>query len=207
MAISAREIEEKDFKTVAFHGYKIVEVDDFIDEVGAEVERLQQENDGLKAQVAAFQEKEKRIAELEQTLRDTLITAQRAAEDVIRASREKSAAMIKDSELEGRRIVEDAELQAQTALQRLEGIKADVAGVKALIRRVIGEQLRLLEESYPDEQAPAPVPQPLPRPVQAAVPVLTDFDQTQEFSVREVREQAGEEERTVFPRLRETYGK
>lgn len=204
MAITARDIDEKDFKTVV-RGYKIPEVDDFMDEIAGHVEALEQENESLKAEVASFREKEKRTAELEQTLRDTLITAQRAAEDVVRASREKAAAMIKDSELEGRRILEDAEMQAQAATQRLDAINRDVAGVKALIRRVIGEQLRLLEESYPDEPmltqaAPAPA-----KPAQAAVPVLSDFDQTQEFSVREVREQAGEEERTVFPRLRETY--
>ena len=203
MAITAREIDEKSFKQVAFRGYKTQEVDDYLDEVAAQVESLEKETEELKAQVAAYKEKEKHVAEMEQTLRDTLITAQRAAEDVMRASREKAAAMIKDSELEGRRILEDAELQAQAAAQRLEAINRDVAGVKALIRRVIGEQLRLLEESYPDGPEARPAAQPAGKPAEPAMPALSDFDRTQEFSVREVRELAGEEERNVFPKLRE----
>ncbi len=202
MAITAREIDEKSFRK-SLSGYKVEEVDDYLDDVADEMERLEKENEALKAQVATHQEKEKRIAEMEQTLRDTLITAQRAAEDVLKASREKAAAMIKDSELEGRRILEDAELQAQEAVRRLEGIRRDVAGVKALIRRVIGEQLRLLEESYPDEQEAEPE---APAAQRAADQVISgaDFDQTQEFSAREVRELAGWDERLVFPNLRET---
>lgn len=206
MAITASEIDNKEFGKSTFRGYKIQEVDDYLDEVAVQVESLEQEIITLKTQVAAFQEKEKHVAEMEQTLRDTLITAQRAAEDVMRASREKAAAMIKDSELEGRRILEDAEMQAQAATQRLEGINRDVAGVKALIRRVIGEQLRLLEESYPDGPEAMPAQQP-DRPAELAVPALSDFDQTQEFSAREVRDLAGEDERMVFPKLRESYGK
>lgn len=208
MAITVRDIEEKKFRQVAFHGYKVDEVDDFLDAVGLELEGLHSEIGALKAQVAACQEKEKRITEMEQTLRDTLITAQRAAEDVMRASREKAAAMIADSELEGRRIMEDAVLQSQAATQRLEAVNRDVAGVKALIRRVIGEQLRLLEESYPDEPQDMPAAQQQvvkPGPVPALQ--ASDFDRTQEFSVREVRELAGEEERAGMPRFRETFGK
>ncbi len=197
MAITAREIDEKSFNKTAFRGYNITEVDDFMDDVADEMERLEKENEALKAQVATHQEKEKRIAEMEQTLRDTLITAQRAAEDVLKASREKAAAMIKDSELEGRRIVEDAEQQAQEAARRLEGIRRDVAGVKALMRKVIGEQMRLLEESYPDE----PDAGPDAAAIKAAGPMLPtgeDFDQTQEFSAREVRELAGLESGMYF---------
>jgi cell division initiation protein len=195
MAIDAREIEEKDFTVSVFRGYKMNEVDDFLDELAADVERLHAENRALEAEMASLKDREKRVGELEQTLRDTLITAQRAAEDVLRASREKAAAMIKDSELEGRRIVEEAERRAETAAQRLEAANRDIAGVKALIRKVIGEQLKLLEESYHDAEPAIPVqPDRKPLPAQAK-PAITDFDRTQEFSVRELREQAMEEER------------
>lgn len=203
MAISSREIEEIDFKVVAFRGYKVTEVDEFLDRVAGEIERLQSENDALQVRITDCEDRDKRVSELEQTLRDTLITAQRAAEDVLRASREKAAAMIKDSELEGRRIVEDAEQRAEQATQRLEGITRDVAGVKALIRRVLGEQLRLLEESYPEGIGEAADKQPVKPQVPSAIkPALLDLDQTQEFSVREVREQAQEDERAGIPRFR-----
>lgn len=204
MPINAKDIDEKVFTTVVMRkAYKIEEVDDFLDEVALEVEALQKENAALQAQVAACQEKEKRIAEMEQTLRDTLITAQRAAEDVIRASKEKAAAIVKDSELEGRRIVEDAELRSEAAVQRREAIERDVAGVKALIRRVLGEQLRLLEESYPDQPPAEPAQQSVKSPpFMNASPLLPDFDRTQEFSAREVREQAMEDEHVEFPRIK-----
>jgi cell division initiation protein len=201
MAMDAKSINEKVFKIVTFRGYQVLEVDNFLDEVALEVEKMQQQIKDLQSQLAVCLEKEKKTGELEQTLRDTLITAQRAAEDVVRASREKAAAMIKDSELEGRRIVEDAEQRSQAAAQRLDALKRDSASVKALIRKVMNEQLRLLEESYPEEE-PKPAPAEPARPVFTAMPTLADLDQTQEFSTREVREQVVAEEQTVFPRFR-----
>jgi cell division initiation protein len=194
--MDAREIEEKEFAISFPRGYKIAEVDEYLDELAAEAERLHAENRALQSEIDSFRERERRVSEMEQTLRDTLITAQRAAEDVMRASREKAAAMIKDSELEGRRIVEEAERQAESAAQRLEAANRDVASVKALIRRILGEQLKLLEESYPDAPSAEPSAEPVRKPAAAHVqPTFADFDRTQEFSVREVREQANEEER------------
>jgi cell division initiation protein len=194
MAIDAREIEEREFTISVFRGYKTNEVDDYLDEVSAEVERLHEENRALSAEIEALRKREKHVGEMEQTLRDTLITAQRAAEDVLRASKEKAAAMVHDSELEGRRIVEESERQAENAAQRLEAANRDVAGVKALIRRILGEQMRLLDESYPDAEPERTQAQPYAKPAQTQ-PTFADFDRTQEFSVREVREQAMEEER------------
>jgi cell division initiation protein len=203
MAINAREIEGKEFTVSILRGYKMAEVDDYLDELSREIERLQAENRALEAEIEAVHGKEKRVSELEQTLRDTLLTAQRAAEDVLRASKEKAAAMIKDSELEGRRIVEDAERQSESAAQRLEGANRDVAGVKALIRRILGEQLRLLDESYPDSEFGIPA-QAAKKPAPASpMPTLADFDRTQEFSVRDVRD-ALEEERGESQGTKET---
>jgi cell division initiation protein len=198
--MDAREIEEREFTVVVLgRGYKMEEVDDFLDEVAQEIERLHAEKRELEAEITSVKGREKRIAEMEQTLRDTLLTAQRAAEDVLRAAKEKAAAMVKDSELEGKRIVEEAERRAEGASHKLEAANRDVAGVKALIRRILGEQMKLLDESYPEEEKVSPLPlikKPAPAPIK---PALADFDRTQEFSVREVREQAMEEERAESP--------
>lgn len=194
--MDAREIEEREFTVTVLRGYKLEEVDDFLDEVAQEIERLHAEKRELEAELTAIKGREKRIAEMEQTLRDTLLTAQRAAEDVLRAAKEKAAAMVKDSELEGKRIVEEAEHRAEGAVRKLEAASRDVAGVKALIRRILGEQMKLLDESYPEEEKVSPL-------ANARKPALADFDRTQEFSVREVREQAMEEEREESPATRE----
>jgi cell division initiation protein len=206
MAIDAREIEAREFTISVFRGYKTGEVDDYLDEIAVKVDRLRAENRALEAEIATFRDRDRRVAELEQTLRDTLLTAQRAAEDVLSASREKAAAMIKDSELEGRRIVEESERLASGAAQKFEAISRDVAGVKALIRRILGEQMRLLEESYPEEKPLGEADRQAWRPPLAAPAKpasLPDLDRTQEFSAREVREQAMEEERADSPNARE----
>jgi cell division initiation protein len=194
MAIETKNIAEKVFKVSAFRGYSVKEVDDYLDELSAEVDQLNAENRQLQAEVAAYKDKEQGIAELERTLRDTLLTAQRAAEDVLTASRENAAAIVKDGETHGKSIVEIAERQAEAAGQKLEAINRDIAGVKALIRRILGEQQRLLDESYPDVAPQGVASPPVGKPSAALeASALPDFDRTQEFSVHGVREQLEEE--------------
>ena len=187
MAITAKEIEEKGFKP-RLRGYDIQEVDEFMDQVAAEVTALLQTKQELEEKVAAYAEKEARMKELESTLHETLITAQRAAEDVISTSRERAAALLAEAEQQSAQMLSDANAQVNAARGRLDGINRDAAGVKAMIRKVLNDQLTLLDQSYPDA-AMRPV-----ETVREAAPLAFDLNQTQEFSARDVREAAGEEE-------------
>jgi cell division initiation protein len=153
MAFGPKLIEEIEFKQVAFRGYKIEEVDEFLDEVADEVDKLQKTNRMLEEKVAKLAEKEKTVTDMEQTLRDTLITAQRAAEDVIQAAKEKANAILQDSELESRRIIGEAEQQAKTAASQLVTIQSDVNKIKEAIRGALISQLQQLDETYPQGAA------------------------------------------------------
>ncbi len=173
MAFGPKTIEEKEFRHVAFRGYSIDDVDEFLDEVADEVEKLQRANRALEEKAAKLGEKEKNVGDMETTLRDTLITAQKAADDVVKAAREKAAAMIADAELEGKRIIGEAERRAQTAGSQLTSIQGDVTRIKDAIRRALQDQLRLLDVSYPQDVAVDRAADSLP------------MDSTREFTLRE----------------------
>lgn len=143
MAITVKDIREQDFDMIN-GGYNVDQVDDFLDAVANQMETVELENSKLKAQleeaVAAKAELENAPAvveentlpafnepsyfkNLETTLRETLISAQRIADETIDDARKKA-----------RKIVAEAEEQAQTieeqSQQKMTEAKADYEALK-----------------------------------------------------------------------------
>lgn len=183
MAFGPKTIEEKEFKHVALRGYSIDEVDEFLDEVADEVEKLQRANRALEEKLVKLSEKDKSFTDMEVTLRDTLVTAQKAADDVVRSARAQAEAILADAENERKRIIGEAEVRAQTASNQLGNIQGDVLRVKEAIRRALQDQLRLLDVSYPETSA-APKAAFSPEPPQK-VTLGSPVGSTREFSLRD----------------------
>ncbi len=174
MALTGKELRDWDLTQTIFRGYKIAEVDDVLEQAAQEIDRLQAENAALTARVEELAAREAQVDEMQETLRETLLTGQRAAEDVVQSSREKAAAILADSERESRRRMDQAEEQVRAAQRRLEALQAESANIKTMLRRVMGDQLRLLEEEFPDLTA-------------EAAPAELASDATQRMPLRDIR--------------------
>ena len=114
MAISVRDIQEKEFAIQAKNGYNVEEVDDFLDEIAEQLAALVRENVELKKQAAdleaevdaarkAAEEAEKKTPEyneksyfdnLQKSMREAMIGAQRIADET-KAEAEAQAAQIR----------------------------------------------------------------------------------------------------------------
>ena len=113
MAITVKDIQEKEFATQTRGGYNIEEVDDFLDEIAGQLSALVRENLELSHQVAALEtevdsnrkamaDMEKRLPDynekgyfdnLQKSMREAMIGAQRIADET-RAEAEQEAARI-----------------------------------------------------------------------------------------------------------------
>ena len=116
MAISVKDIQEKEFATVAENAYDAIQVDDFLDELAEQLGATMRENLALNNQVkelqaalaaaeAAKEEAEKKapdyntsayIKNMETAMRESLISAQRIADEAVAAA--KIAAEMKGSQ-------------------------------------------------------------------------------------------------------------
>ena len=79
--ITPLDIQNKEFKK-SFRGYKESEVDQFLDEIIEDYEKLYKENIELKDKILILTEQIKQYNNLEETLKDTLIVAQSTADEV-----------------------------------------------------------------------------------------------------------------------------
>ena len=89
------DIQNHEFKK-GFRGYNENEVDEFLDRIVSDYEKVLRENEKLKERAGATEKEITHYRGLEQNLQDTLIVAQKTAEDVLNAAR-KNAKEIREN--------------------------------------------------------------------------------------------------------------
>ena len=81
MRITPMDIEQQEFSR-SFRGYNEEEVDDFLDKIVKDYEELINENVRLNEELEKMQEKLKEFSEIEESLRNALLNAQKSAEEM-----------------------------------------------------------------------------------------------------------------------------
>lgn len=145
--ITPLDIQNKEFKR-SFRGYKESEVDQFLDEIIEDYERLYKENIELKDKILILDEKIKQYNNLEETLKDTLVVAQSTADEVTRTAREKSEIIVEDAELMAKKIITAANEEVKNIQKEYENLKKEIFIFKTRFKSFIEAQLISLDEFY-----------------------------------------------------------
>jgi cell division initiation protein len=162
MRISPQDIRQQQFTVKMFRGFDPQEVDAFLEDVADDYEALLKEVQLLKEQLAAQEERQRGVAELEKALQDTLVTTQRLSDDVKAAARRESEELRSAARHEAELIVREAELRGEKAIEAARGdeakIRADIQGIKRLRRQLVEDLAATLERyrrHLAGEDAPA----------------------------------------------------
>ena len=102
------EIQKQTF-TRALNGYSPDEVRAYLHLVAEEIERLLRENDRMGRDVAMLREDIEDHTNRERILKDTLLAAQKVAEDLTANARKEAELIVKDAELLSERLVGQAQ--------------------------------------------------------------------------------------------------
>lgn len=112
MKITPLDIRKQSFKK-AFRGIDAEEVQAFLEMIAEEFERLNRENLEFKERERTLESEVKRYRDLEQTLQETLRTAQKAADDVHYNAKKEARLIIKEADIRGNRAIEKARNHVQ----------------------------------------------------------------------------------------------
>ena len=187
MKLTPLDIHHKEFRH-SLRGYSEEEVDQFLDEVADEFERLFKENIDLSERLEAAIDKVRSYQDMEKTLHNTMLAAQRSAEDIIEKSKDESTALLRDAEVKAKEIIHNALQQKQKVSAELVRIKQAEEEFRARFRSMLESHVSSLTEiGLPDDitvlmgdtddgvvgdvtvGAPVvPAPAPTPAPVSAA---------------------------------------
>ena len=147
--LTPMEIHNKEFKKV-MRGYKEDEVDEFLDKVVADFERLYRENSELKDKLSVINEKVDSYSMMEKTLQNTLVVAQTTAEDVVTNARKKAENIIREAEDQAKKIIEDANKNIVDIHRDFENMKKDVQVFKTRFRTLLESQLEAINVNLKD---------------------------------------------------------
>jgi cell division initiation protein len=139
MNVSPLDLRQQRFGT-ALRGFDKVEVTSFLMAVAEDYEQALRETDRLRQDLARLEGIVSQHREHEKSLQNTLVTAQKIADDT-RANAEKVAEEARNAaEEEARRIVRDAQNRAELLLEktqaRLEDVQREIDGLKLKRREV-----------------------------------------------------------------------
>jgi cell division initiation protein len=107
MKLTPLDIRHKEFKR-GMRGYADTEVDEFLDEVADEFERLFKENIDVSERLEALEEKIAHYRMIEDTLQKTLLSAQQSAEELKQNATKESQLILRDAELKARQIINES---------------------------------------------------------------------------------------------------
>ena len=144
--ITPLDIENKKFTRQMMKGYNVDEVDDFLDELTLEYGKLYKENAELKAQREELDTSVGKYKNIENTIQNTLIMAQKTADEVQEVAKKQADQIIKDAEYQAKNSVEELNTQILLKQKELEDLKKQFGVYKAKMESLLVSQVELLKD-------------------------------------------------------------
>jgi cell division initiation protein len=152
--ITPIDVQHKEFKK-SIQGYAREEVDQFLDEVIEQLEADIEERTRLETLVAELQEKVSHFKAMEDSLRSTLVLAQRTA-DELKASAHKEVDLIKQrAKLEVEEELKNVRQQIVEAKAELQRVNDKTVAARHDLRNFLTRQLDLLDDARPGVKSAA----------------------------------------------------
>lgn len=138
--ITADDVRAKQFSKAGMSGYKQVEVDAFLNEIEADLQKLTDENAAKTEEIESYKLQIDEYKANENVLQTALLNAQKLAEQIITDAKESARKMTTEAEQKARETVAAANLEASGLLERAkeqaEKLASDTnAAVRALTER------------------------------------------------------------------------
>lgn len=140
MRLSPLDIRQQQFSVKTFRGFDPQEVDTFLENVAADYETVLRENALLKEQLSGYEERSRGVAETEKALKDTLVTAQRLADEMKDNAKREAQLVVREASLNGEKLMEEARAEEAKLRTEIQALKR--------ARRQLVEDLRATMERY-----------------------------------------------------------
>ena len=144
--ITPLDIENKKFAKQVMNGYSVDEVDDFLDDLTVEYEKLFKENAEYKNDIVRLKEDMEHYKAIESTLQNTLVMAQTTAEDVKNVAKQQAEQIIAEAKLNAEKEVDYLENEISLKKKELEDVQREFDVYKAKMESLLISQLEILKE-------------------------------------------------------------
>lgn len=203
--IYPKDIKAKQFSK-GFSGYKMEEVDVFLDEVASDYEKMLTDNAELIKKIEVVVAKLEEYRSNEESISNALLNAQKINEQVIREGKNKADLIIREATFKAERLVKNAQKDVEQEQETLNVLRKEVSDFRARLFAIYRSHLDMIdslpyvEEEKPEEPAPeqpaeqpaaeAPAPEATEAPAPEAAPEKSAEDDVRVFTPEETGEAA-----------------
>jgi len=189
--LTPQEVSTHAFTKAVMGGYNMAMVDEFLDELTDDYTALYKENAALKAKMKVLVEKVEEYRATEDSMRATLLTAQRMADSIVREAEAKRDELLSKAEVGAQEKIVGYKQELAEAKLRLQQGQEELARFIAASRELCAKELSFLDQ-LPKAVVAAPVAEPAEPSVEEEIEetVLASFQQP----AAEAAEEAAPEE-------------
>ncbi len=144
------DVENKRFSKQMMNGYNVEEVDDFLDEIGADYAQKNRELQEKDKQLEDLKKEIEKYKSLESTLQNTLVMAQSTAEEVKNVAKQQADQLLADAKSSAEREAIELEQKATLKRRELESLQKQFDIYKAKMESLLISQLELIKEVNKD---------------------------------------------------------
>ena len=149
--ITPLDIENKKFAKQMVNGYNVEEVDEFLDEITTDYEKLYKENKELKDNTEELHNDVGQYKNIESTLQNTLVIAQKTADEIQDVAKKQAEQIVKEAESKAKETVDELNLQIKMKEKELDDLKRQFDVYKAKMESLLISQLELIKDINNEE--------------------------------------------------------
>ena len=144
MALTPLDIHNKEF-TRGFRGYDEDEVNDFLDHVIKDYEKVIREKKALEDKLDEMEEKLSHFTNIEETLNRSILVAQESADEVKSNANKEAKLIIKEAEKNADRIINDALAKSRSTAMEVEELKKQAKVFRTRLKMLVEAQLDIID--------------------------------------------------------------
>ena len=148
--ITPLDIENKKFSKKV-KGYDVDEVDDFLDDLTEDYEKIYKEASEAREKISSLESQLERYQGLEDTLQNTLIMAQTTAEEAKKVAMDQAEQIVKTAQNDAKSAVDELNQEILLKKKELDDLQKEFDVYKAKMESLLISQLELLKEVNNDD--------------------------------------------------------
>ena len=146
--LTPQEVSTHAFSKAVMGGYNMAMVDEFLDELTDDYTALYKENAALKAKLKVLVEKVEDYRATEDSMRATLLTAQKMADSIVHEAEAKRDEILAQAESSAREKIGQLRQEVEAAEERLRQGQQELARFISTSRELCQRELQFLEQLY-----------------------------------------------------------
>lgn len=141
------DIENKKFSKQMMNGYSVEEVDDFLDELTVDYEKIYKQSTENNTKIESLMQELEKYKNLESTLQNTLVMAQSTAEEIKKVAKQEADQLIREAQGKAKEATMEIEKDIALKTKELDDLQKQFDVYKAKMESLLISQLELLKDS------------------------------------------------------------